>query len=146
MSLRDYFDQRAREGSWGALYDGAAPTQATYNFLTRRQAVFELLEQRGPFESILDVGCGTGDYAGLADRHGGHYHGVDFAPEMVRAARERAEASGRPGRFVIGAGDELPYADGAFDLVVALGYIAYFRDPRRPWPRSAACCGRAARS
>lgn len=130
MTLRDYFEQRACEGSWGSLYDGP-PDARTYNFLTRRNAVSALLERGGSWARVLDVGCGTADYAPLAARHGGAYYGVDFSLGMIQVARQRAAAAGLDARALVGSGEELPYADDAFDLVLALGYIAYFRDPRR---------------
>jgi SAM-dependent methyltransferase len=131
VSLRDYFDQRAREGSWGSLYDGP-PTLDNYNFLTRRDAVLRLLAGEGPFARVLDVGCGTGDYAGVAARHGAEYHGIDYSAPMIAGARERTAAAGHSARLAVAAGDGLPYADSSFDLVLGLGYIAYFRDPRPP--------------
>jgi SAM-dependent methyltransferase len=129
MSLRSYFEQRARDGTWGSLYDGA-PDARTYNFLSRRAAVLDLLAGDGCYRRILDVGCGTGDYAVVAVRHGGVYHGVDFAPAMVGAARARIDAAGAVGAVVVGSGGALPYADDAFDLALAIGYLAYLRDPR----------------
>jgi SAM-dependent methyltransferase len=129
--LRDYFERRAREGSWGVLYDGP-PTLDNYNFLTRRDAVLRLLEADGPYQRVLDVGCGTGDYAGVALRHGGEYHGVDFSAGMIAGARERTSAAGQAARLAVAAGDALPYANDSFDLVLGLGYIAYFQDPAPP--------------
>ena len=70
VTLRDYFEQRASSGSWGSLYDGA-PDPTTYNFTTRRAAVAALLAADGAYPSVLDVGCGTGDYAEIAACHDG---------------------------------------------------------------------------
>src|SRR5262245_41121982 len=137
MSLRDYFEQRARDGSWAALYREGPPDAKTYNFLTRRAAVLHLLAADGAFPRVLDVGCGTGDYAAVAARHGGTYHGVDFAPGMVaqaqRAHRHTALAAAPgaapgaalgaapaaagsappPARFAVADGEALPFADDA---------------------------------
>ena len=133
MSLRDYFEQRAQDGSWASLYRGP-PDARTYNFLTRRDAVLRLLAADGAFPRILDVGCGTGDYAEVAARHGGVYHGIDFAPTMVREAQRTTNGSGEraasTARFAVADGQALPFAADAFDLVLGLGYIAYFADPR----------------
>lgn len=129
MSLREYFDQRAREGSWASLYDGARDLR-TYNFVTRRESVAKLLAEDGPFERVLDVGCGTGDYVEIDAVRGASYVGVDFAPAMIAQARERYASMGH---FGVAAGEELPFADASFDLVLALGYIAYFADPRPPF-------------
>jgi SAM-dependent methyltransferase len=72
---------------------------------------------------LLDVGCGP---APLAPRlhPGSRYAGVDLVDEMLRAARAR---TGAPLRLVR-AGASLPFRDGAFDAVVALGFIEYLED------------------
>jgi SAM-dependent methyltransferase len=131
MTLRDYFEQRAREGSWGSLYEGSPQDERSYNFVSRRGAVARLLPERGTFARALDIGCGTGDYAALAARCAARYCGVDFAAGMAAEARRRARAAGLDNAaFAVGAGEELPFADGSFDLVLGIGYIAYFADPR----------------
>ena len=48
---------------------------------------------------------------------------------MIEQAVRRTAAGPGEHRFGVSAGDELPFADGSFDLVVALGYIEYFEDP-----------------
>lgn len=122
-----YFDGRARAGTWGVLYE---PTPKglhyfNYNFHTRRDAVERLVGSR-PVGRMLDVGCGTGDYARLGRL--GRYHGVDFAPDMAVEATQR---HGAPGvSFMAAAGDHIPYRDDTFDLVLAIGYIEYLDDPR----------------
>lgn len=71
--------------------------------------------------SILDVGCGVGDFLGyLRDEgwRGRGYHGFDIVPEMIDAARRKQR--GRGGRFQVR--DVL--ADGfprRYDYVVASG-------------------------
>lgn len=129
VSLRDYFERRASEGSWGTLYEGP-PNARTYNFLTRRAAVFDLLDDDGAYPRVLDVGCGTGDYAAVAARHDGVYHGVDFSPSMIAQARVRAAGDEPGARVAVACGEQLPFADDTFDLVLGLGFIAYFADPR----------------
>jgi SAM-dependent methyltransferase len=128
MTLRDYFEQRAREGSWGALYDRPADL-GSYNFHTRRATALGLLAGASPCARVLDAGCGTGDYAEVAERLGGASHGFDFAPTMVAEACRRTRAAACRAHFVVADGLRLPYQDGAFDLVLAQGYIAYFADP-----------------
>jgi len=128
MSLRDYFEARGSDGSWARLYEGA-PDAGSYNFHTRRRAVAELLKSEGAFTRVLDVGCGTGDYAALAAQHGGRYFGIDFANAMVREGRARTSRAGHAAHFAVGAGQSLPFGDDTFDLVLGMGYIAYFEDP-----------------
>ena len=124
-TLRGYFDQRGRDGSWSSLYEGP-PTAANYNFLTRRAAVAQLLRNDDTLGRVLDVGCGTGDYAEIVRDKRCQYVGADYAPAMVRQAHHRQPPSAR---FIVAAGEQLPFADDSFDLVLGLGFIAYFADP-----------------
>ena len=128
MSVRDYFEARGNDGSWARLYEGE-PDGGTYNFHTRRRTVAQLLKSEAGFARILDVGCGTGDYAALAADHGGRYFGIDFAGAMVREGRARTSRAGLAAHFAVGAGQSLPFEEDAFDLVLGMGYIAYFEDP-----------------
>lgn len=131
--MQAYWDERARSDSdpWAPVYEGRLDL-SNYNFVTRRDTVMRMLEDAGPFERILDVGCGTGDYAALARRHQGTYHGLDFSFSMIAAARKRNAGSGYEQNFVVGSGECLPYAANSFDLMIGIGYIEYFRDPNLP--------------
>lgn len=133
MSMQEFWDDTAKDGTWAGYYDSSADVDfRSYNFSTRRDAVLRLLEEDGTFDRILDVGCGTGDYAEVAARHNGSFWGIDYAPEMVRQASERIPGHGERNLFVCGSGDELPYQDNTFDLVMAMGYIEYFERPDEP--------------
>lgn len=58
----------------------------------RKTAVTRALIQPG--DTVLDIGCGTGSFClRLADT-GAQVHGLDLSPEMIRIAREKAEAAG----------------------------------------------------
>jgi SAM-dependent methyltransferase len=67
-----------------------------------------------PGERVLDVACGAGYVAAAARDIGADATGIDFSAEQVRLAQESY-----PGMTLI-AGDALalPFADGAFDVVV----------------------------
>lgn len=70
----------------------------------------------------LDVCSGTGDLAFLLSSHVGPEGlvvGVDFAPEMLRIAQERASLRPhfRAVQFVCADAEQLPFRDGSFDAV-----------------------------
>lgn len=133
MSMQQFWDETAKTGTWAGYYDGSVDVDfRSYNFFTRREAVVRLLDADGTFPRILDVGCGTGDYAEVAARHNGSFWGIDYAPEMVRQASQRIPGHGKHNLFVCGSGDALPYGDDSFDLVMAMGYIEYFERPSVP--------------
>jgi ubiquinone/menaquinone biosynthesis C-methylase UbiE len=131
--MQGYWEERAQSASdpWAPVYEGKLDL-SNYNFVTRRHTVMRLMRDEGRFERLLDVGCGTGDYAALAERHGSQYHGLDFSPAMVAAARKRNGALPCAGNFIVGSGEGLPYASASFDAAIAIGFIEYFRDPHLP--------------
>lgn len=67
---------------------------------------------------VLDLGAGTG--LNIVHLLGaGRYVGVDPDPAMLRRARPRAAAAAVPAALVLGRGEQLPFADGVFDAVLA---------------------------
>src|ERR1700733_3324387 len=88
----------------------------------------EALRPFGPFDSGLDVCCGTG--AGmrvLGPLCEGQVTGVDFSAGMLARAR-----SAHPdARWVRADARALPF-DGAFDLAVSFGALGHFLPAERP--------------
>lgn len=75
-------------------------------------------------EKALDVGTGTGEMAfELAQLvgEGGHVIGLDLSQDMLKVARQKADALALPCTvdFVRGNALELPYADDSFDGVTS---------------------------
>jgi len=69
---------------------------------------------------FLDVGCGAGQLVIPAARGGIKSTGVDIATNLIEYARERANREGLAAKFDEGDAEQLPYANGAFDVVVSL--------------------------
>jgi SAM-dependent methyltransferase len=69
---------------------------------------------------IADVGTGIGHYPLLLARRTGRTYGIEDQPELLRVARERADATHQPNiRIVEGSGVHLPLRDGAVDIVLS---------------------------
>jgi 23S rRNA (guanine745-N1)-methyltransferase len=76
-----------------------------------------------PGAAVLDVGCGEGYYLGsLLAAHGIEGHGVEAHGVDLSAAAVELAARRHPGAtwIVANADRSLPYATGAFDLVLSL--------------------------
>lgn len=71
---------------------------------------------------ILDVGCGTGANLILLSKYG-DAEGVDVSEDALAFCRERGLDKVR-----LGAGEELPYEDGTFDLVTAFDVVEHMDD------------------
>lgn len=68
---------------------------------------------------VLDVACGTGNAARFAARAGARVIGLDLAPALLAAGREKAAAEGLEIEFVEGDAEELPFDDSSFDRVLS---------------------------
>jgi SAM-dependent methyltransferase len=83
-----------------------------------------------PGDRVLDVACGTGVLAReAAARAGasGHVAAIDPGPGMLAVAREKAPAV----EWREGVAESLPFADGAFDVVVSQFGLMFFVDRQR---------------
>jgi SAM-dependent methyltransferase len=109
---------------------GWSDRAATYGALMARataHATEPLLRGVAAGDRVLDVGSGLGDLAAAAAARGAHATGIDLAPDMVRVARERHPRL----TFLEGDAEDLPFEDGAFDVVVSAFVINHLPDPER---------------
>ncbi|MFC9504325.1 methyltransferase domain-containing protein [Streptomyces sp. NPDC057002] len=89
-------------------------------------AVGSALRRMGPFDTGLDLCCGTGAGVGvLAGVCRERVTGVDFSAGMLDIAREQVGPEGPPVSWVRADARALPFAP-AFDLVVSFGAFGHF--------------------
>jgi len=87
--------------------------------LLRRQTIDQALIRPG--DSVLDVGCGTGEVTLLAKTRtqNGKVYGIDPAPEMIAVARKKAARKGLDIDFRVGVIEALPFPDSSIDVVTS---------------------------
>lgn len=78
-------------------------------------------------ERWLDMGCGTAELT-CAAPDGVSVASLDVAFRWLVIAQRRLAACGRPSDLTCGNAEALPYPDGAFDRVMALGMLEHCRD------------------
>jgi len=78
-----------------------------------------------PGSTVLDLGCGSGEFCALATEAGAHATGIDASHKMIELAREQAPAA----EFHVRALDQLPWQDGTFDVVTAFNALFFAPDP-----------------
>ena len=80
-------------------------------------------------DTVLDVGCGTGNVAIAAARRGASATGLDITPALLDQARENAAIAGvEETAWREGTATDLPFDDGAFDITLScVGHM--FADP-----------------
>lgn len=81
---------------------------------------------------ILDAGCGSGPLSAALRERGAVVTGFDSSRAMVELARRRL--GGDATLLVADLSEPLPFADGAFDDVVASLVLHYLEDWTAPWP------------
>jgi SAM-dependent methyltransferase len=78
---------------------------------------------------VLEVGCGAGTDLVRFARGGAIATGVDIAPSAIELARRNFEQHGLAADLRVADGEQLPFADGSFDLVYAHGVVQYTSNP-----------------
>ncbi|HEY3352054.1 MAG TPA: methyltransferase domain-containing protein [Polyangia bacterium] len=101
----------------------------------RKDYAFEMLARLPDVRRgrALDIGCGGGFYLEELARRGFAAAGVDSSPGMLDRCRDRLARAGLGARVRLAHGDveALPFDDGSFDLVLAIGVLGYLlRDDR----------------
>jgi ubiquinone/menaquinone biosynthesis C-methylase UbiE len=105
---------------WAPYYDFAVNIISVgHAGMLRRMTIDNALIKPG--DSVLDVGCGTGDVALLAKARGkaGQVYGIDPAPEMIAVAQSKAARKMLDVDFRVGVIEALPYPDASMDVVTS---------------------------
>ena len=93
-------------------------------FIPMNEAVWTSAKVRAG-QQVLDVGCGSGLFCHLAAKRDAQVAGTDAAPKLIEIAKSRTSS----GDFRVGEMEELPFADGLFDLVTGFISFQYASDP-----------------
>ncbi len=83
-------------------------------------------------KSVLELGCGTGETSVALARSGANVSAFDISPGSVEVARKRADMNGVADatEFVVAAGEDLPYEDGSFDVVIGSAVLHHLEVER----------------
>ena len=111
-----HFDEIAAE------YDESLPAHVVEHYLSKRVAFVLENCARG---RGLDVGCGTGVLAARLAQAGYEMTGLDPSGGMLDVMRRRSPEVAA----VEGSGDELPFPDGSFELVLTVAALHHIADP-----------------
>jgi ubiquinone/menaquinone biosynthesis C-methylase UbiE len=81
-----------------------------------------------PGQRVLDVACGSGTAALVAERRYCEVAGIDYVPELIERAKLRADANGQEVEFKVGDAQNLPFADDSFDVVISVYGVQFAPD------------------
>ena len=129
--FRDFYDDHA------LMYDQWSPkihtARGRYTYLKRFWTILRLsgVSEGKTVSSILDVGCGTGNYVIWLSRFCDNIWGIDFSEEMVKEAKTRIQEGGLEDRVsvLIGDAESLPFASNYFDLTISNEVLPHLEDP-----------------
>jgi ubiquinone/menaquinone biosynthesis C-methylase UbiE len=83
---------------------------------------------RFEYESVLDIGCGTGNLlAEVAKRENVSVAGIDLSEKMLNIAKQRL---GENTDLKNGDSEHLPWSDGSFDMVICTDSFHHYPNPR----------------
>ncbi len=93
-------------------------------------AVMETLQPKSS-EIILDVGCGTGNYAIKLAQRGCIVVGIDISEEMLAIARKKCQELNLRIELLNANAESIPFADNYFDSVVSIATFEFIRNPQK---------------
>ena len=82
-------------------------------------------------DRVLDVAAGNGNATLAAARRFGDVTSTDYVPALLDRGRERARAEGLSANFQVADAEELPFADGSFDVVLSTFGAMFTPEHRR---------------
>ncbi len=118
-----YFSSHAAD--WRSKAEGKK--HGKVNVIEQRNGfVLQVAQENPQTASFLDVGCGTGELACAVAALGIPTTGVDYAPEMVDLATQKAADEGIDGiSFVCSSVFDFDMASDGYDLIAANGFVEY---------------------
>jgi SAM-dependent methyltransferase len=78
---------------------------------------------------ILEIGCGTAYFSAWLAKKGARSLGLDPTPAQLETARRTQAETGIEFPLVEGIGEELPFPDGSFDMVLSEYGASLWADP-----------------
>jgi methionine biosynthesis protein MetW len=123
----------AGDPSLADLYEAKAQTYAAFGNGVIADHALRLLPEGG---AALDLGCASGGLLALLRPRAGHLAGLELSASAARAAAQIGD------EVVQGALEDpdLPFAPGAFDLVVLADVLEHLADPAAALERAGGWC------
>jgi SAM-dependent methyltransferase len=110
---------------WAENFRSARPLTDRRRRTLERERCYKLIQRYIPRGgSVLDAGCGAGEWAAFLREKGYRVTGLDYSAELVARLREMYPA----GDWLQGSILELPVPDASFDGIISWGAIEHDED------------------
>jgi 2-polyprenyl-3-methyl-5-hydroxy-6-metoxy-1,4-benzoquinol methylase len=104
-----------RAATWDAMSEENARTADRAADMDRLMASLDLM----PGSTLLDAGCGTGQFSIAFAQRGCRVTGIDVAPSMIQLARQHAQDAGADITWRVGDYSCLPDLAASYDAIFA---------------------------
>ncbi|MCD4700890.1 MAG: methyltransferase domain-containing protein [Candidatus Aegiribacteria sp.] len=118
---RIFFDQRAE------LYDNIIISTSPVGMDRIKRRALSIIQNAELKEgmTVLELGCGTGEYTKEFAEGKLQLVSLDISPEMIKLTRSKVGSSVK---YVVSNAEQLPFKDGVFDAVVGNAILHHFPD------------------
>lgn len=128
--VKRQFDKQAQNFSSWSVTKNKEYQEAYFNFC-------EISVQ----DTLLDIACGTGDYAIAAAPRVKYAYGVDISKGMIEIATKQAEqANIKNVSFLCNPVESTPFEDGSFSIIICRSAFHHFNDYTRIFDEMLRCC------
>lgn len=79
-------------------------------------------------KAVLDLGCAGGFMAEAMAARGASVSGIDPAQDAIAAAQQHAAENNLDISYDVGVGEQMPYPDATFDIVVCVDVLEHVKD------------------
>lgn len=129
QSISDFFSHKS--DYWVNLYesDDNPASFMRYELISRKNTIFNLFDslvtERN--KSVLDIGCGIGNYLEELNKRGHKINGVDIAENMLQTSKERLKKYYEFPPLCRTDIENLPFSENHFDVVFCVGVLEYLK-------------------
>lgn len=107
------------------------PVNTAFWKLNQEQILSLALTHSAHRGRVLDLGCGSGQYVNTLNQEARECYGLDPLWDLsLIPARRNAALNGLPMRFVRGSGENIPFRDDSFDMVLCLSTLQHVQNAR----------------
>jgi ubiquinone/menaquinone biosynthesis C-methylase UbiE len=115
-TLKRYYEKQGEMDFNRQLYENPNPYRREFHKSRKSWVIWFLCRYACLYKtkSLLDAGCGDGEYIWLFDGEQMDLHGIDISSSFINKARTKAPDA----KFKVGSLEHLPYKDNQFDVVL----------------------------